>query len=204
MRNEVQGTRYSPLVPHPSFFVLRSPFLELPRKSIEKTENFLYISLATFKSIAMKKFIISMAAGLLFIPVMAQKKISDEDAIKAVIERETKAYFDIDYKNWIDSWSHVPYAYWSYADTAGINYYVGWKAIETGFTDYFITTKPTEIEIDRTWEHLRVYKDGAYARFKQKVISGGVEGPEQTEIRVLERDKKDDQWKIVLVGVLKK
>jgi hypothetical protein len=153
----------------------------------------------------MKNLSISMAAGLLLcIPVMAQK-ISDEEAIKAVIERETDAYFGIDYNNWIDSWSHVPYAYWSYADTAGINYFEGWKAIEIGFTDYFVTSKPSDIEIDRTWEDLRIYKDGAYARFKQTVITEGVKGPQQTEIRVLERDKKDNnKWKIVLVGVLKK
>ncbi len=153
----------------------------------------------------MKKFVIIMAAGLLLsIPVMAQKKISDEEAIKAVVERETKAYFNIDYKTWMESWSHVPYAYWSYADTGGINYYEGWKAIEIGFTDYFVTSKPSKIEIDRTWEDLRIYKDGAYARYKQRVITNGVIGPEQTEIRILERDKKDNKWRIVLVGVLKK
>jgi hypothetical protein len=152
----------------------------------------------------MKKSMFLMAAVLfLSIPVLAQKT-DDVEAIKTVIERETKAYFDIDYDQWMDSWSHVPYAYWSYADTAGISDYKGWRAIEIGFSDYFVTTKPTPIEIERTWEDLRVYKDGAYARFKQRVISNGIAGPEQTEIRVLEKDPKDKQWKIVLVGVLKK
>ncbi|HEX8038771.1 MAG TPA: hypothetical protein VF490_06455 [Chryseosolibacter sp.] len=151
----------------------------------------------------MKKLIISMAASLLLsITLMAQRS-TDEDAIKAVIERETNAYFKIDYNNWVDSWSHVPYAYWSFADKTGINYFEGWKAIETGFADYFVTTKPLAIEIERIWEDLRIYKDGAYARFKQTVISDGVRGPEQIEIRVLEKDKKDKEWKIVLVGVLK-
>ena len=152
----------------------------------------------------MNKLRISMAAVLLLThPLMAQK-ISDEDAIKAVIERETEAYFDIDYDKWMDSWSHVPYAYWSYADTAGINDYKGWRAIEIGFADYFVTTKPIDIEVERVWEDLRVYKDGAYARFKQTVITDGVRGPVQTEIRVLEKDRKDKEWKIILVGVLKK
>jgi len=150
----------------------------------------------------MKKFMFSMAAVLLLSFSLLAQKLSDEDAIKAVIERETKAYFNIDYDTWMDSWSHVPYAYWSYADTAGINYFVGWKAIEIGFTDYFVTTKPGDIEIDRTWEDLRIYKDGAYARFRQTLITDGVRGPVQTEIRVLEKDK-NRQWKIVLVAVLK-
>ena len=54
------------------------------------------------------------------------------------------------------------------------------------------------------WEDLRIYKDGAYARFKQSVITNGVRGPEQVEIRVLEKDRKSNEWKIILVGVLKK
>ena len=153
----------------------------------------------------MKKFIITVAAALLlYLPIMAQKKISDEEAIKAVIENETRAYFNVDYKNWMESWAHVPYAYWSFADTAGLNQYKGWKAIEIGFTDYFVTSKPSNATIDRTWEDLRIYKDGAFARYKQVLTVNGVKGVEQTEIRVLEKDKKDDKWKIVLVGVLKK
>lgn len=152
----------------------------------------------------MKKTMISMAAVLLLsCPLMAQK-INDEDAIKAVIDRETKAYFNVDFDQWMDSWSHVPYAYWSYADTAGISDYKGWRAIEIGFNDYFVTTKPTDIEIERKWEDLRIYKNGAYARYKQVVITDGVRGPEQTEIRILEKDRKSKEWKIILVGVLKK
>lgn len=146
-----------------------------------------------------------MAAVLLLsLSLFAQKRMSDEEAIKAVIERETRAYFSVDYDNWIDSWSHVPYAYWSYADNDGINYYEGWKAIEIGFSDYFVTSKASTTEVERTWEDLRIYKDGAYARFKQTVITDGVRGPLQTEIRVLEKDPKNKLWRIVLVGVLKK
>ena len=152
----------------------------------------------------MKKFLFSMAAVLLLSISLLAQKVSDEQAIKSVIEKETKAYFSIDYDTWMNSWSHVPYAYWSYADTAGITYHEGWKAIEIGFTDYFVTSKPSIIEIERNWEDLRIYKNGAYARYKQTVITDGVRGPEQTEIRVLEKDPKDKKWKIVLVGVLKK
>lgn len=135
---------------------------------------------------------------------IAQKsvKVSDVDAIKSVIERETKAFFSIDYKTWMECWIHTPSAYWSYADTTGINYYEGWKAIEIGFTDYFLTSKPANIEIDRVWQEVKVYDNGAYARFKQKLVTNGVPGPEQVEIRVLEKDK--GLWKILLVGVLKK
>lgn len=129
-------------------------------------------------------------------------KPNDVESIKKLIELESKAYFGVDYKTWMESWIHTPSAYWSYADTSGITSFEGWRAIEIGFTDYFVTSKPTNIKVDREWGEIKVYGNGAYARFKQRVISNGVPGPVQEEIRVLEKDK--DKWKILLVGVLKK
>jgi hypothetical protein len=130
------------------------------------------------------------------------EKSADVEAIKEVIARETKAYFGIDYKTWMECWIHSPSAYWSYADQEGINYFEGWKSIEVGFNDYFVTSKPANIQIDRTWQEVKVYGNGAYARFKQTLTTDGVAGPVQVEIRVLEKEK--NQWKILLVGVLKK
>lgn len=153
----------------------------------------------------MKKSLIFFSICLfLAVSTRAQKvnKVNDVDAIKTVIEQETKAYFGIDYKTWMESWIHTPSAYWSYADSEGITSYEGWKAIEIGFTDYFVTSKPLDIRVDRTWQEIKVYGNGAYARFKQRVVTEGVPGPEQVEIRVLEKDK--NTWKILLVGVLKK
>jgi hypothetical protein len=139
---------------------------------------------------------------LLAVPVLAQKKPSEVDAIKSAIEKETKAYFSIDQQAWMDSWVHAPYSYWSYVDESAINHFEGWNAIEIGFNDYFVTSKPSSIQVEREWLEIRVYGSGAYARFKQYVVANGVKGPEQTEIRILEKDK--NAWKIVLVAVLKK
>jgi hypothetical protein len=129
-------------------------------------------------------------------------KLNDVEAIKKCIEDESKAYFSVDYQKWMESWIHTPSAYWSYADTTGITSFEGWKAIEIGFTDYFVTTRPSQINIERQWQEVKVYGNGAYARFKQRLITNGVVGPEQVEIRVME--KENDRWKILLVGVLKK
>lgn len=150
----------------------------------------------------MKKLILLLVPCLLLVfPVMAQR-VNEVEAIKAAIEKETKAFFEIDYKTWLDSWVHTPYAYWSFVDSTGISQYEGWRAIEIGFTDYFITGKPARTTIERVWQEIRVYGDGAFARFKQRVITDGVPGTEQMEIRILEKDKKNG-WKIALVGVLK-
>jgi hypothetical protein len=129
-------------------------------------------------------------------------KPNDVESIKKLIETESKAYFGVDYKTWMESWIHTPSAYWSYADTSGITSFEGWKAIEIGFTDYFVTSKASDTKVEREWGEIKVYGNGAYARFKQRVVTNGVAGPLQEEIRVLEKDK--DKWKILLVGVLKK
>ena len=88
------------------------------------------------------------ATGLTF-NVTAQKKSNDVEAIKALIERETKAFFEIDYKTWSDSWSHTPYAFWSFADTTDVNSFSGWDQIEKGFAEYFRTSKPSTAKIER-------------------------------------------------------
>ncbi len=137
----------------------------------------------------------------LTIPMEAQKKSNDVEAIKALIERETKAFFEIDYKTWADSWSHVPYAFWSFADTTDVNSFSGWDQIEKGFAEYFRTSKPSTAKIERTWLGLevKVYGNGAYVRFNQHVKDDS-QRPPQAEVRVLE--KINGQWKIVCVAVI--
>jgi len=149
----------------------------------------------------MKKSIVIFAYCLLLALSVTAQKTNEVDAVKAVIEKETNAFFSIDYETWMNSWVHAPHAYWSYVDSTGIVQYEGWKAIEIGFTDYFITSKPSPFKVERVWQEVRIYGTGAFARFKQVVTTNGVRGGEQTEIRILEKDKTG--WKIVLVGVLR-
>ncbi len=133
--------------------------------------------------------------------VSAQKKNADAEAIRAVIERETKAFFEIDYKTWADSWAHTPYAFWSFADTTDVNSFSGWAQIDKGFSEYFRTAKASTAKIDREWLNLdvKIYGNGAYVRFNQYVNDGTVR-PGQAEVRVLE--KINGQWKIVCVSVI--
>jgi hypothetical protein len=142
----------------------------------------------------------SLLTGLFWLAVVCVSAQDDKTAIKAVIEKETKAHLETDNKTWMDCWAHTPYAYWSYADSAGIYQFEGWKNIEVGFTDYFLTSKPSYPKVDRRWNEIRVYGNGAYARFVQITTLNGVT-KEEDEIRVLE--KQNNQWKIVLVAVLR-
>ena len=127
------------------------------------------------------------------------QKMSDADAIKAVLEKETKAFNEIDYKTWSDTWAHTPYAFWSFADTTDVNSFSGWDTIDGGFSDYFKTSKASTAKIDRVWHEIKVFGNGAYVRFTQKVYDD-TERPAQAQVRVLEKIK--GQWKIVCVTVI--
>jgi hypothetical protein len=128
---------------------------------------------------------------------IAQK--NDIEAIKSLIEKETTAFFEIDYKTWASSWSQTPYAFWSFADTTDVNSFSGWENINKGFMDYFKTAKPSKAKIERTWMDVKVYGNGAYARFTQQVHDNTLRPP-QAEVRVLEKVK--GAWKIVCVSVI--
>lgn len=130
--------------------------------------------------------------------VLGQKK-NDTDAIKNLIERETKAFFEIDYKTWADSWAHTPYSFWSFADTTDVNSFSGWENIDKGFAEYFRTARPSKAEIERNWLDIKIFGNGAYARFTQHVKDITARNP-QAEVRVLE--KINGQWKIVCVTVI--
>lgn len=146
-----------------------------------------------------KSFIISILLVMCTLFSTAQPD-KDKAAIRAAIEKETTAFFQADYKGWIESWVHAPYAYWSLSDTSGFNTFEGWKAIEIGFTDYFLTSKPSTAKIERKWGDIRIYGSGAFARFVQLTTEDGATTV-QDEFRVLE--KLNNQWKIVVVGVMK-
>jgi hypothetical protein len=123
----------------------------------------------------------------------------DEAKIKAIIEQETKAFFEIDQKTWADLWVHEPYAFWSFADTTDVNSFSGWDEIYNGFNNYFKTSKPSTAKITRTWHHIRIAGNIAYIRFTQEV-SDNIGRPPQAEVRVME--KVNGQWKIVCVSVI--
>jgi len=123
------------------------------------------------------------------------------ELVKAAIDKETKAFFGIDYKTWAESWVHAPYSYWSFADTTDVNFFEGWEAIDKGFADYFRTAKPSTAKMERNWKEVRIYGNAAYAVFTQKV-KDNLGRDEQAEVRVLE--KQNGQWKVIHVGVIAK
>lgn len=126
---------------------------------------------------------------------------SDGDAIKAVIAKETQSFMNVDRKNWAETWLQAPYSYWSYSDSTGTSFVEGWEALSKTFDEYFKTQKPSKAKITNEWIEVRVYGNGAYARFVQKV-DDEIDRDETSQIRVLE--KKDGKWKVICVGAIAK
>jgi hypothetical protein len=124
---------------------------------------------------------------------------NDEAQIKALIENETKAFFEIDQKGWANCWANVPYAFWSFADTTDVNSFSGWDEIYKGFDNYFKTSKPSTAKIKRDWHHIVIKGNFAYVRFTQLVSDESLR-PSQAEVRVME--KINGLWKIVCVSVI--
>lgn len=152
----------------------------------------------------MKKLYIIILTSALWVligmPVEAQAD-KEMEAIKAVIEQETASFMNLDYKTWSSLWLKAPYVYWSYSDSTGTSYVEGWDNLNATYADYFKNSKPSKSEITYKWIEIRVFENGAYAHFVQKV-DDEIDHDETSQMRVLE--KKDGKWKLICVGAIAK
>jgi hypothetical protein len=158
----------------------------------------------------MKKITAIVATVLVCFISVSVTAQDDKAAIKAVIERETQAFFNADRKGWEDTWAQTPYVYWSYSDSTGTSFIEGWGALQKSFDEYFRTQvsnisidvahQSSKVTIDRAWKEMRIYGSGAFVHYTQRVKEGSVYRDETSQIRILE--KKDGKWKIVCVGAI--
>lgn len=151
----------------------------------------------------MKKYIPSLLLmGLLSMaPLTADAQPADIAAIKEVIAKETLSFFTVDRAGWESCWLKVPYAYWSYSDSTATSFVEGWEALNKTFDSYFKTAKPSKAEITNEWLDIKVFGNGAYVRFVQKV-KDEIDHDITSQVRVLE--KKDGKWKVICVGAIAK
>ncbi|MFN7791808.1 MAG: hypothetical protein ACK5NM_04595, partial [Cyclobacteriaceae bacterium] len=123
----------------------------------------------------------------------------ETDAIKAVIAKETSSYFNVDYKGWADTWLKVPYAYWSYSDSTNTSFVESWDALDKSKASYFKNSKPSRAIITNEWQEVRIYGNGAYVRFIQRV-KDDIARDETSQMRVLEKTKEG--WKVIWVAAI--
>ena len=156
--------------------------------------------MATRLNISLKTIITNILLGglawLLPSPLLAQ---DDKEAIKTVIAKETSAFMNVDYKSWADTWVKAPHAYWSYSDSTTSSFVEGWDALNKTYAQYFKESRPSHAEITNEWIEIRVYENGAFAHFIQRV-KDDIDTDETSQVRVLE--KIDGKWKVVCVWAI--
>ena len=156
------------------------------------------------------KAIIFFSALLLVFSCNHSNPESEIEAIKQVIEKETNAFHKVDKAGWEASWTQTPYAYWSYSDSTGTSFIEGWEDINDNFNEYFTTQVPNrnidvahpddELVIERDYKEFRVYSNGAFVQYTQRVKDQLIKRDATSQIRVLE--KQNGKWLITYVGII--
>jgi hypothetical protein len=147
----------------------------------------------------LKKLFTLILVGIIWVSITPLLAQDDVDAIKAVIAKETSAFMNVEYKAWAEAWAKTPYVYWSYSDSTTTSYVDGWDALNKTYAQYFKESRPSHAEITNEWIEIRVYGNGAYARFIQRV-KDDIDTDETSQVRVLE--KTDGKWKVVCVWAI--
>ncbi|MEZ4687794.1 MAG: hypothetical protein R3B47_17535 [Bacteroidia bacterium] len=130
---------------------------------------------------------------------------AEQAAIMAVIESETKCFFERDYDCWKQHWIHEDYACqaWNNADGT-FDAAVGWEAINQQGKSYIEdvpegeeATSPPVIKRDGL--QCKFYSNSlAYLLWKQYGSTDGKSWTTSQEVRIME--KRDGAWKIVNVS----
>jgi hypothetical protein len=140
-----------------------------------------------------------LIVGLSWLSITPLTAQDEKEAIKTVIAKETSAFMNVDYKTWAGTWVKAPYVYWSYSDSTTTSFVEGWDALNKTYAEYFRDSRPSHAEISNEWLEIRVYGNGAYAHFIQRV-KDDIDTDETSQIRVLE--KIDGKWMVVCVWAI--
>jgi hypothetical protein len=140
----------------------------------------------------------------------AQKfdQATEEKAIMAVIENETKCFFTGNYECWAKSWSHQPYAMQAWNNDNGtFDAAVGWEKINAqgkGWIEKYYKNGKNVVhpKFKRDSITFKFFNEKtAYLIWKQiNADKTGLKGLTSQETRIME--KEADGWKIVNVTAI--
>ena len=160
----------------------------------------------------MKNLLILVTLSVLLSCNSSNTGQNDIAAIKAAIENETNSFYKVDRSTWSASWVQGTHAYWSYSDSTGTSFIEGWENISKNFESYFktqvanrnidVAKSTSDLTIDRNWQEIKIYGNGAYVRYTQKVKDNQIDRDETSQIRVME--KVDGVWRVAYVGIIAK
>jgi hypothetical protein len=148
----------------------------------------------------MTLLLVLLAAGWMQAP-QADVEGLDESAITAVLDKQTRSFFQRSYEGEADVWAHQPYIMRMIRTLErDLEPDVGWDTIGTSYKTFMEENpEPIEdLEFTRTNVHLQIHGDGAWVVYEQH-LEGKAEGEpfsqDSREVRFLARI--DGQWKIV-------
>jgi hypothetical protein len=131
-----------------------------------------------------------------FTKTNAQK--ADEEAIKNVIQDETRSFFHKDYDKWADTWSHDSADYIMRGGASGHQLLMGWNAISSSYKESMKNLQMDEESIapylNKTDFHIYISGNMASVTFKE-----GNQNP-SPESRTMV--KQNGAWKILNMSIL--
>ncbi len=174
-------------------FVSKSKFLVLSKISGARRLAGICVLLASAVGIVGLVFAFPTAAHAQQVGDLA----AEEAAITAVVQKQTRAYFQRSYEGEADVWAHRPYIFRCGA-TRGP--YVGWDAISTFYKNSMEKNpEPFEdFEFTHTNVNVQIHGDGAWVVFEQHLewkAEGEPISSDSRQVRFLARI--DGEWKIV-------
>ncbi len=146
----------------------------------------------------MKKNIFPLLILVAFtLPVFAQQKaMSEEAAIKKVIENETMYFKQRNFDKWAECVAHDPMTYYTWTTPfAGENSVFearGWEEVSTAFKGFMEKWPADDSPSNKDRYHFKINGNMAYVTF--------LEDNRTESVRVLE--KKDGQWRILRMEAL--
>lgn len=119
--------------------------------------------------------------------------VLEKRAILEILNDETKAAFQRDYRAWEEKWVHgddISKVYIDFADST-FSESVGWDEI-SGFVKTFMKEHPVPEPVPELLDSIdvRLYRDGAWVTYEQQDSLRGL----KRETRLME--KVDGEWKI--------
>ena len=151
----------------------------------------------------MKKNLLTLFALILLVGTSCQEKIDiekEKEAIKAVIEEETNAFFDKDYDRFAASYVQNESNIRLDAGKNGYWYIVGWEEMDSIFKQIFEKyPDPRKHYQVKTNYKIQVYKESAFAIFDNELHNSEDELI-KTNIHVEFLEKVNGEWKIAYLS----
>lgn len=145
----------------------------------------------------MKKLLLLPLAALLLICFWAFEPANENDAIKAVIEKETTSYLNRDLDAWATCFAQDDNLIYIGAMQSGPYFVEGWKNLQQDAeAEKQKNPGPFKHKITRTNMRISQCEKIAFVTFDQSLSYDGVQGAiESKEIRCMKKIK--GKWKIV-------